>query len=300
MSSEQRAKVDAIMRAPQPVPRDLGEMRAAFAARQALSVVPEAIGTSETVLGTRRALVLEPADQQPRGTILYFHGGAWALGSPETSLSLTAHLVSRSRSRAFSLDYRLAPEHPFPAAIHDGVDAYRALLDDGVDPGHIAFAGDSAGGGLAVTTVMEARERGLPVPGAIVAFSPSLDLTLTSASMGAKEGVDPIFTRERLRPFVAMYCPGADVRQPLLSPAVSGDLTGFPPMLLQAGSHEVLLDDAVVTATRAVSAGVDVLLDVTAGVPHVFQNFVGLLDEADQALDRAALFLRHHGGTVQA
>jgi epsilon-lactone hydrolase len=294
MSKDQRAIVDAIMREPRPVPSNVEEMRADYATVQAKSYVPEAILTSDTTLGNCRALAVEPTKGRRPGTILYFHGGAWALGAPETSLSLTAHLVTRSGIRALSVDYRLAPENPFPAAIDDAADAYRALLDSGEDPARVALVGDSAGGALAIATALRAREQGLRAPAAIVAFSPGLDLTLSGESMDAKRGIDPLFTREALAPAVAMYCAGQDVRQPLLSPALYADLTNFPPILLQVGTNEVLLDDSIRMATRAIAAGVDATLDVTAGVPHVFQSFAGLLDEADQALDRAALFLGQH------
>lgn len=269
-------------------------MRAGFAARQAQSLVPDSIHTSETTLGDRRALVVEPTEGQRPATILYFHGGAWALGAPETSLSLTANLVARSSIRAFSLDYRLAPENPFPAAVDDCLDAYQELLDSGENPARIALVGDSAGGSLAVTTLLQARDHGLPTPAALVAFSPGLDLTLSGESMDSKRGTDPIFTREALAAVVGMYCAGQDVHHPLLSPALAADLTGFPPMLLQVGANELLMDDSTRMAARAIAAGVDVVLDVTADVPHVFQAFAGVLDEADEALDRAALFLRQH------
>jgi len=197
-----------------------------------------------------------------------------------------------------SADYRLAPEHPYPAAVDDAADAYRALVDGGEDPARIALVGDSAGGALAITTALRAREQGLPAPAAVVAFSPGLDLTLSGESMDSRHGIDPLFTRELLAPAVGMYCAGQDVHQPLLSPALYADLSGFPPLLLQAGGNEVLLDDSVRMATRAIAAGVDAILDVTAGVPHVFQSFAGLLDEADQALDRAAAFLVQHLGAA--
>jgi acetyl esterase/lipase len=212
-------------------------------------------------------------------------------GSPETALSLTGHLVAKTGFGAYSLDYRLAPEHPFPAAIEDGVNAYRALLDGGEDPAGIVFAGDSAGGGLSVTTCLAARDAGLPLPAGILAFSAGLDATRSGESMDGKAGVDPIFTRADFDRTGAMYLAGADPRQPLLSPAVHADLSGFPPMLLQVGTNELLLDDSTRLAVRAREAGVDVVLDVTAEAPHVFQALVGELDEAEEALDRAALFL---------
>ncbi|GAA2850108.1 alpha/beta hydrolase [Actinoplanes cyaneus] len=253
--------------------------------------VPDDIRTTPATLGSRPALLVEPLGQPRGGTILYFHGGGFFSGSPRTALSVTANLVTRTNLRAYSVDYRLAPEHPFPAAIEDTLAAYRALLDAGEDPATIVFAGDSAGGGLTVTTCLAARDAGLPLPAAIAAFSPGLDATRTGASMTTKAGVDPFFTREGLDRTGAMYLAGQDPRQPLLSPAVCADLTGFPPMLLQTGTDELLLDDSTRLATRARDAGVDVILDVTAGVPHVFQAWAGTLTEAVDALDRAALFL---------
>nr|BFD80798.1 alpha/beta hydrolase [Streptomyces sp. Xyl84] len=292
MSKEQRARVDAMMRTPRPEgPRSAEALRADFRALMAQMAVPGGIRTTPTTLGDRPALRVEPETGRRAGTILYFHGGGWVFGSPETALSLTGHLVVRTGFQAHSLDYRLAPEHPFPAATEDALSAYRALLDGGEDPSAIAFAGDSAGGGLAVTTCLAARDAGLPLPAALVAFSPGLDATRTGESMDTKEGIDPVFTRSALDHTGAMYLAGADPHQPLLSPAVLADLTGFPPMLLQVGTNELLLDDSTRLAARARAAGADVILDVTADVPHVFQAFAGVLDEADEALDRAALFL---------
>lgn len=302
MSREQRARIDAMLRQPRPEgPRSVEAIRAGFRALMAQMIVPGDIRVARTTLGDRPALHVEPDNGRHAGTILYFHGGGWVFGSPETALSLTGNLVARTGFGAYSVDYRLAPEHPFPAAIEDTLRAYRALLDSGEDPSTIAFVGDSAGGGLSVTTCLAARDAGLPLPAAIVAFSPGLDATRTGESMGTKEGIDPIFTREAVEHTGAMYLAGADPHQPLLSPAVLADLTGFPPMLLQVGTNEILLDDSTRLAARARAAGVDVILDVTADVPHVFQSFAGVLDEADEALDRAALFLSQRiraGGRV--
>ncbi|WAL68558.1 alpha/beta hydrolase [Amycolatopsis cynarae] len=292
MSREQRAKIDAMLRQPRPEgPRSVEEIRAGFRALMAGMIVPAGIRTRTVSLGDRPAVLVEPPGTPKTGTILYFHGGSFVFGSPDTAMSLTGNLVVKTGFRAFSLDYRLAPEHPFPAAIEDAVSAYRALLDSGEAPSAIAFAGDSAGGGLTVTTCLAARDAGLPMPAAIVAFSPGLDLTRTGESMDTKAGIDPLFTREDLERTGALYLAGQDPRQPLLSPAVFADPTGFPPMLLQAGTNEILLDDATRLAARARAAGVDVVLDIIAEVPHVFQSFAGVLDEADEALDRAALFL---------
>ena len=333
MSQQQREAVDAMFRRPpdagEPGSAEAGSaepgdggpgsvegMRTGFAQFMARFPVRGDVRTSPTTLGTRPALLVEPEQDAPSRrsgpsgregtgpvhpeTILYFHGGSFVLGSPSTALSLTADLVARTGTRAISLDYRLAPEHPFPAAVDDGLAAYRALLEAGLPASSIAFAGDSAGGGLCVTVTLAARAAGLPLPAAIVAFSPGLDHTRSGASMGTKAGIDPFFTRAGLDHTARMYLAGQDPHQELLAPAVLADLSGFPPLLLQVGTHELLLDDSTRLAERARAAGVDVILDVTAGVPHVFQAFVGLLEEADQALDRASLFLIQRLAAVAA
>ncbi|WP_371263828.1 alpha/beta hydrolase [Paenibacillus sp. UNC496MF] len=256
--------------------------------------VPEGVRTAPTNLGNRPGVLVEPEGAFNPGTILYFHGGSYVLGSPHTAMPLTANLVRRTSIRSISLDYRLAPEHPFPAALDDALAAYRALLDNGVEAASIAFAGDSAGGGIAVSACLMARDAGLPMPASVVAFSPGLDKTHSGASMNSKARIDPYFTRESFNYTDAMYLAGQDPDHELLSPARFADLTGFPPLLLQVGTNEVLLDDSTQMADRAREAGVDVVLDVTADVPHVFQAFAGILDEADHALDRAALFIKQH------
>lgn len=298
MSRQERADLDARLKAAPhpPATASIEQMRAGFAALMAEFPVPTDVIRTPTQLAGRPAELVEPATDTARagGTILYFHGGSFSLGSPQTAMALTAHLVGRTGVPAISLDYGLAPEHPFPAAIDDGVAAYRALLESGVAPGEIVLAGDSAGGGLSVTTTLAARDQGLPVPAAIVAFSPGADHTRTGASMVTKEEADPFFNQAAMAHTAELYLAGQDPHQPLLAPAVLGDLTGLPPMLLQVGTNEMLLDDAVRLADRAREAEVDVILDVTASVPHVFQAYAGTLEEADQALDRAAFFIRQH------
>lgn len=297
MSREQREAIAAMLRrGPQGFePQPVEQIRENFARMMAQFTIPP-VRTTDTELGGHPAVLVEPEgqDAQRPGTILYFHGGSFSLGSPQTAMGLTASLVTRTGFRALSLDYPLAPEHPFPAAIDACLAAYRALLDNGTDARSIAFAGDSAGGGLTVTTTLAARNTGLPLPGAIVAFSPGLDHTRSGATMTTKAGIDPFFTPEGMAHTGQMYLAGQDPHQELLAPAVLADLTGFPPLLLQVGTDELLLDDSVRLAERARDVEADVILDVTAGVPHVFQSFTGQLDEADHALDRAALFLTQH------
>ena len=295
MSQVQRERLDVQLRgaglvSEQPV----GEARESFAKLMNALPVPEGISVHETSLGGRPALRVTPDAGASAGTLLYLHGGSHVVGSPRTALGLTAGLVTRTGIPGISLDYRLAPEHPFPADVQDVVAAYRELLEQGLTPGSIAFAGDSAGGGLTITGALAARDAGLPLPAAIVAFSPGLDATRAVESMVTKAEADPLINRAAIDYMSSLYVAGQDRRNPLLSPVVTADLTGLPPVLVQVGTNEMLLDDARRLARRASDAEVDVVLDITAKVPHVFQSFTGMLDEADQALDRAALFLRQH------
>ncbi|WP_285114268.1 alpha/beta hydrolase [Leifsonia sp. fls2-241-R2A-40a] len=301
MSAEQRKNLAEQLReasGPQP-PASVERLRSGFAAFMGTFPIPSGIRTTPTHLGGRPAVRVEREAEPRPGTLLYFHGGSFVLGSPTTALSITAQLVLRSGISAISVDYRLAPEHPFPAAIEDGVAAYRELLASGTPSSTIAFVGDSAGGGLSVTTSLAARDAGLPLPAAIVAFSPGLDHTRSGSSMSTKDGVDPFFTADGMRRTGELYLGGQNPAQPLLAPAVHADLHGMPPILLQVGTDELLLDDSVRLADRARDAGVDVILDITAGVPHVFPAYVGTLDEAAEALDRAALFLTQKVRPVQ-
>ena len=308
MSRDQRRALDATLRAfpplfdpdrtPEQVRAGIPAAREGFAALMATMRVPEGFRTSPTELGGVPTLRFDADAPSERGVILYIHGGSFVAGSPQTHLGITGELVTRTGCTAYSVDYRLAPEHPFPAAIDDTTNAYRALLDAGHDPATIAFAGDSAGGGLTITTLLRAREWGLPMPAAVVAFSPGLDIAGTGASNRTKAAVDPILTVQSVQPNRDLYRGDADPEQPLLTPATHADPTGFPPLLLQVGTNEILLDDSTRLAERARDADVDVILDITADVPHVFQTYTGILDEADLALDRAALFLRQHLGGI--
>jgi epsilon-lactone hydrolase len=227
MSRKQRQALDEMLRkAPQPFgPVPVEQLRAGFAAFMGSFPVPAGTRSEPGELGGRPTLVVEREEDPRPGTILYFHGGGNVFGSPATSLQLIANLVVRTGFRAVSLDYRLAPEHPFPAGADDALNAYRALLDGGEDPLAIVFAGDSRGGGHSITGCLAARDAGLPMPAAIVAFSPGLDYTGTGKSMDTKAGIDPLFTRESLAHTAAMYLAGQDPAQPMLAPAVYADLS---------------------------------------------------------------------------
>jgi monoterpene epsilon-lactone hydrolase len=216
-------------------------------------------------------------------------GGVYVLEDAFQVASLAAQVGRRARATVISVDYRLAPEHPYPAAVDDALAAYRALLQAGTDPAGIAVAG----GGLAIATLVNARDRGLPLPAAAFVMSPYADLTLAGASMDTKRAADPLLSRELLQPRVTDYTAGHDPATGLISP-VFADLSGLPPLIIQAGTHEVLLDDAVRLARQAAAADVAVTLDITPGVPHVFQASYPILDEAATALDRAGQLLSAH------
>jgi acetyl esterase/lipase len=221
------------------------------------------------------------------------------IGDAFLAAELASQVGRRTQAKVISVDYRLAPEHPYPAAVDDALAAYEALLHDGVAPSDIAFAGESAGGGLAVATLVNARDHGLPLPAASYVMSPYADLTLAGTTMETKRVVDPLLSRELLQPRVTDYTSGQDAASGLISP-IFADLSGLPPLIIQAGTHEVLLDDAVRLAGRAATADVAVTLEVTPGVPHVFQAYHAILDEAAAALDHAGQFLSAHLGGAES
>jgi len=297
MTQRQRAALDAALRAaPHPADETLEQRRAGFVLAMGREL-PAGTRTTATTLGGRPAVDVVPGgptgDTREPGVLLYLHGGGYLLGSAETHAGLAAQLAQRAGVPAVLLDYRLAPEHPFPAAVDDALAAYRELLERGTSPARTVLAGDSAGAGLAVATLVAARRAGLPLPAAAVLFSPFADLTLSGDSIDALAATDPLFTRASLQEYVTAYLAGQDPADELASPGLA-DLHGLPPLLIQVGAHEVLLDDAVRLAARAGAADVDVTLEIVAGVPHVFQNRFGELDDADAALDRAGRFLTDH------
>lgn len=235
----------------------------------------------------------ERARGQPLRTVLYCHGGGYYFCSPSSHRPLVFGLAARSGARTFSLDYRLAPEHPFPAALDDVLAAYRRLLADGTAPDSIVFAGDSAGGGLALAALVALRDAGEPLPAAAVLFSPWTDLAATGGTLVSNDGLDPMFCGAAIGRAAKFYVGDANPTDPYLSPLYA-DFTGLPPLLVQASSTEVLLDDARRVAERARASGVSVQLDVWSKMPHVWHLWTPFVPEAGQALERAAQFVRRH------
>jgi acetyl esterase/lipase len=294
VSTEQRENLETILRQSAfPAGLDVSEQRRLLKELTSSQPLPAGVTVTAAALGGVPTAEITTGGTEPRYVVLYFHGGVYVLGDAFQAAGLAAQIGRRTRARVISVDYRLAPEHPYPAAVDDALAAYQALLHTGTDPSGIAFAGESAGGGLAVATLVNARDHGLPLPAAAYLMSPYADLTLAGPTMDTKREVDVLMSRDNLRSRVTDYTAGHDPALGLISP-VFADLSGLPPLIIQAGSHEVLLDDAVRLARQAATADVQVTLDITPGVPHVFQGFYPILDEAAAALDRAGQLLTAH------
>ncbi len=291
MSTEQKQNLDAILRQSAfPPGADVREQRRLLAELTSAQPLPADVTVTPAALGGVPTAEITVAGIEARHLILYFHGGVYVLGDAAQAAGLAAQIGRRTAATVISVDYRLAPEHPYPSAVDDALAAYQALLQDGTAPSDIAFAGESAGGGLAVATLVNARDHGLPLPAAAYVMSPYADLTLAGATMDTKAAADPLLSRDNLQARVPDYTAGHDPALGLISP-VFADLSGLPPLIIQGGTHEVLLDDAVRLARQAATADVWVTLDITPGVPHVFQAYYPILDEAAAALDRAGRLL---------
>jgi len=223
--------------------------------------------------------------------ILYLHGGAYVLCSAFAYREMTSRIARAAAARTLVLDYRLAPEHPFPAAIEDAVAAYKHILDRGFKPSNIAIVGDSAGGGLTLATLVFLRDAGIALPVCGVCISPWIDLECTGGTMETKADVDPLCSRESLLEEAGMYLAGESPRNPLASPLYA-DFKGLPRLLIQVGTEETLLDDAHRLKRRAMSAGVGVTLEQFEDMPHVWHVFASYLPEAQEAIDRIGEFVR--------
>ncbi len=269
--------------------RVLVEMLTAFPPPDDVVATPDRLGGIDVV-------TVDIAGVSTDDVVLYLHGGAYALGTAASSVGLVGDLVRRANARGITVDYRLAPESPFPAAIEDAVAAYEALLSV-TESGRIALVGESAGGGLVLATLLALRDRNLPMPSAAAVFSPWADLTLSGTTIESRADIDPALTVAGLRTRAVDYVGSSDPSDPLLSP-VHADFTGLPPLLVQAGSDEILLDDAIRVAAAAARADVEISMQITPGVPHVFQAFAAILDEGAAALDAAGEFLRAHFATA--
>jgi acetyl esterase/lipase len=224
-------------------------------------------------------------------TILYFFGGGFVLGSPDTRRKTAGHLALAAKARVLVPNYRLAPEYPFPAAIDDTVHAYQWLLDHGGEPSKTILAGDSAGGGLAVSTAIALRDRHLPMCAGIVALSPWADLTCSGESITSRSAADIECTRAGLLEMTGWYMNGADPSQPLASP-VFANLAGLAPLLCVVGGDEILLDDSIGLVRNAGTAGIDATLFIASGMQHIFPIWAGSFPEADAAIALVGKWVR--------
>ena len=251
---------------------------------------PRGVRVEPIRCGSVAAEWLIPANAE-RGVIYYLHGGGFVMGSPGTHRRMIAQLASTARARAFAIDYRLAPEYPFPAALDDCVRGYRWLLARGVRARDIVIAGDSAGACLALSTLVLLRDAGEPLPAGAALLSAAADLTLNAASHRTRAAVEVVLTPAFCRSVDELYrCAAGDPRNPLASPLFA-DLRGLPPLLLHVGTHELFLDDSLRLAEKAAAAGVEVTLRVWDGLWHVFQTFVSL-PEARQSIEEIGAFTR--------
>ena len=288
MSAEERETARGMMRKAE-LGRTPEVQRADFDQQFAGLPLGDDVTVVERTLGGVPALDVHVDGADADGVILYLHGGSYVLGSARTGANLAAPLSRLSGVPAVSLDYRLAPEHPFPAGLHDALAAYRELVESGQK---VVVVGDSAGGGLGLAMMIAARAEGLRLPVGAVLFSPWTDVSLKSPSMDSREQDDPLFRRANMAEAAGYYLGGADPKNELASPVLA-DLKGLPPLLVQVGTAEILLDDSLRLVARAAEQDVDVSLDVVAGAPHVFQYFAGVMSEADEALDHAAAFIKN-------
>ena len=225
--------------------------------------------------------------------IIYLHGGGYMIGSMRTHRTPLAYLSRVSGARVLGLNYRLAPEHPFPAAVEDSVAAYRWLLSQGISPDRIVIGGDSCGGGLTIATLIALRYLGEPLPAAGISHSGWTDLANTGESFVTKAETDPLIDKEMVDNMAETYLGDRSRTIPLASPYYA-DLRGLPPLLLQVGGAEVLLDDSIRFAKKAKDAGVDATLEVWDDMPHIWQCFASFLPEAQQALDQCGEFVKKH------
>ena len=242
--------------------------------------------------GIKAEWITAPEAQQDR-VVLYLHGGGYVFGSINSHRDVCERLSRAAKARVLAIEYRLAPEHPFPAGIDDAVAAYRWLLKQGLSAKRIAIAGDSAGGGLSVSTLLALKQAGDPLPACATLMSPWVDHELTGDSMTSKGAEDPMIKKPMVAVMSATYIPSGDLSNPLISP-LNADLTGLPPLMIHVGTREVLLDDSVRLAARAKKAGVEVELKAWEGHVHVFQIFASGVKDGETSLQELGAFIRKH------
>ena len=291
MSKEQLATIVEMLRSQPLMQPSVEEMRANLELMgQGFPVPPDVRCERVSAGGVPAEWVAAPGAAEDRA-ILYLHGGGYAIGSIDSHRAMAAGLSRAAGARVLLIGYRLAPEHPFPAAVEDSTAAYRWLLRQGVDPSRIVIAGDSAGGGLTVATLVALRDAKDRLPAAGVCISPWVDMEASGESMTTKAAEDPMIQRDIIEWFAALYVKKDERRAPLASP-IYANLSGLPPLYVLVGTAETLLDDSTRLAERARKAGVQVTLEPWEGMVHVWPAFAQMLDEGREAIDKIGAFVR--------
>ena len=255
--------------------------------------IPESVAiTSTDVAGVAAEWIVGPGGEDGP-VMLYLHGGGYVAGSLKSHRHMVAYLADKMGGRILNIDYRLAPEHPFPAQIEDSVAVYSAMVADGADPTNLFIGGDSAGGGLTMATLLSVRDKSLPMPAAATLFSPWMDMTVSGETLVTKADSDPSITPTMVQNTANNYLGGRDPNDPLASP-IFADLAGMPPVLIQTGENEGLLSDSETLNDRLLEAGSPSQLEVWSDMFHVWHAYWPMLSEARDALDGAAKFIADH------
>jgi acetyl esterase/lipase len=286
-------QIDAIraLLAARPRPVDLAQRRARLDGLGSRYTLPSDVRVEPVEFGGVRAEWTSTPNADPQRALLFFHGGGYISGSLDSHRHMIAQAGREAGARTLAVAYRLAPEHPYPAALDDAVAAYHYLLASGLQPASVAVSGESAGGGLVLAMLMHVRAAGVALPACVWCSSPWVDLTMSGATMETKAAVDPLISGPYLAELAAAYLHGMDPRAPLVSP-LYGDLAGLPPLLIQCGSDETLLADAVRLAAVAGAAGVRVTLDIWPDMIHAFPLFYQEVDAGKRALAAVGVFIR--------
>lgn len=272
---------------------DLEQRRNEWMETAASDPVPEGTIVETVELGGVAAEWVQHPESPGNGTFLLLHGGGYIAGGCITHRNLAARISGASGARVLVPDYRLAPEHPFPAALQDVLAVYGALLREGESPSRISVGGDSAGGGLTATLLLALRDAKGPLPSSVVLLSPWTDLTASGTSYETRRGLDPSITRDGLLDAAAHYAGDADPAHPLLSP-INAELTGLPPLLIHVGDHEALLDDSIGFSEKARAGGVDVEFEIWPEMWHVWHHWAPDLPEAVDAIEKIGVFVKAH------
>jgi epsilon-lactone hydrolase len=291
ISTEARAELERLFAVQKAPDRPIEQRRREWEAEARLQVLPREARFSRVTAGSVECEWMQMPRVPGDRVFLLLHGGGYNAGSPRTHRRLAAHLSRAVHMRVLTPDYRLAPEHPFPAGVTDALEAYHWLLGQGIAEGNIVVGGDSAGGGLTLSLLLALREAGAKMPRAAVLLAPWTDLTVSGASYRSNRRFDPIITQEGLREAGLWYAGGRDPADPMLSPMFA-DLSGLPPMLIHVGGDEAMLDDSRLFAERARAHGIDVTLKIFEGLWHVFHGSGIEIPESRQAIDEIGAYLR--------